>query len=221
MNKKSIIWQCKKYLSYLYPITIETKKDYKQRNLKLQLYCGQYLLSTAQAVYSYGTMYAPFRITFKKIKNHIPHIKTMLLLGTGLGSALKILQQKYNSYPQAFLIDIDKEAIYYSMKYMELNHKNNVQWILSDALQYIANSNMQYDLIAVDVFIDTLLPADYKNEAFFKQCYSHLTVNGMCIFNVILSTKSEISKVENALYAVFATVNKYTLGINTFYVCNR
>lgn len=221
MNSKTIIWQCKKIISYIYPITIENKKDYKQRNLKLQLYCGQYLLSTAQAVYSYGTMYAPFRITYKKIKNQIPHIKTMLLLGTGLGSALKILQQKYNSYPQAFLIDIDKEAIYFSMKYMQLNKKNNVQWIQCDALQYIANSNMLYDLIAVDVFIDTLLPADYKNESFFNQCYTHLTANGICIINTILTTKNEVGKVENGLYAIFALVKKYTLGINTFYVCSK
>lgn len=104
---------------------------------------------------------------------------------------------------------------------MELNQKNNVQWIQSDALQYIANSNMQYDLIAVDVFIDTLLPADYKNESFFNQCYSHLSANGICIFNTILTTKSEVSKVENGLYAIFTDVKKHTLGINTFYVCRK
>jgi phosphoglucosamine mutase len=50
------------------------------------------MLSCADAIYSQGTSYEPFRLPLKKIKKEISLLNSFLLLGTGLGSALQILQ---------------------------------------------------------------------------------------------------------------------------------
>ena len=160
----------KKVLSYLYPVSIIEFSNEKHRKLILQLFCNQFMLSTQDAVYSFGTFYTPFRKSFALIKDDIQNCQRFLLLGTGLGSALKILQKKYQVYPDSVLVDNDKDILELSMKFMNLNERKNVSWIYNDAVTYLKSNMQVFDLIGVDLFRGTLLSNDFKQTSFFELC---------------------------------------------------
>lgn len=210
----------KKIFSFLYPVTIKVVSNPRHQELTLQLFCNQYLLSTSEAVYSFGTFYAPFRKSFASIKDVLPKCKSFLLLGTGLGSALKILQQKYHIFPRAVLVDNDKDILEMSMMYMDLNSKKNVTWQYSDANTYMQTTEDTFDLIGVDLFKDTLIPRDFKQSAFFEQCKKKLNPNGYCIFNMILNSTNEKNIILERLQQNFDEVKEIKFKVNTFFVCH-
>ena len=208
-----------KLKSFLYPVTIKTVSNDRHQRLSLQLYCNQFMLSTHDAVYSFGTFYTPFRKTFSYIKKEITQCKSFLLLGTGLGSALKILQEKYQLYPDAVLVDNDNDILDLSIKYMNLNNKNNVTWKYTDALNYLQTTTQTFDLIGVDVFRDTLIPKDFKQLYFFELCKKALNPGGYCIFNMILNSSNEKMIIIERLRLAFSNVKEISFKMNTFYVC--
>lgn len=209
----------KKILSFFYPITIKKVVNNKNQNIFLQLYRNQWMLSTNDAIYSFGTFYTPFRQSFKKIKKEIASIDSFLLLGTGLGSALKILQTKYHIFPKSTLVDNDKNIIDLSVDYMNLNSKKNVEWVCSDAISFLENNNKKFDLIGIDVFYGMLMPKDYKQEIFFKICSESLNKNGYCIFNMILNSSNEKMIIAQRLASVFSSVLEINFKQNTFFIC--
>ncbi len=209
----------KKILSFLYPLTLKVVSNTRHQELKLQLYCNQLMLSTREAVYSFGTFYTPFRKSFAAIRTELPRCKNMLLLGTGLGSALKILQQKYHLYPDAILVDHDKEILDMSMNYMELNQKKNVRWHYGDAGIFLHNCTETFDLVCVDLFHDMSNPRDFKQAAFFGLCKDRLAPEGYCIYNMILNSRNEKAIVLERLQEHFRYVQVIEFKVNSFYIC--
>jgi spermidine synthase len=209
----------KKVLSYFYPVTISEFSNEKHRKLVLQLFCNQFMLSTEDAVYSFGTFYTPFRKSFALIKDDIQNCNRFLLLGTGLGSALKILQKKYLIFPDAVLVDNDKDILELSMKFMDLNEKKNVEWIYNDAITYLKSNAPKFNLIGIDLFRGTLLSNDFKQASFFELCKLKLETSGICIFNMILNSTNEELIIKDRLSQHFSSIRKISFKQNTFFIC--
>ncbi len=208
-------------LSFLYPIKLQQYSTPTHATLQLDLYRNEFLLSTKEAIYSQGTSYAPYNIGFRKIQQHIPAINNMLVLGTGLGSALKILQEKYNTFPESILVDIDADILAISKEYMQLNHKNNVTWICSDATSYITTCNVRFDVLCIDVFIDLHIPQSIISNQFFERCMQLLNSNGICIFNHYSSSKEEQQFIEQCIYKHFNTMHIINHKKNTIYILTK
>lgn len=209
----------KRLFSYVYPITIEKQKDFLQHEHKVDLYQNQLLLSTPSAIYSFGTRYYPFDIPFRKMKHELSSIHSFLMLGTALGSGLKILQSKYNQYPKSTLVDINPLLLDMSKKYMDLNTQNNVEWVCNDAESYMENCDSKFDLIGIDIFIDMNSPLFVKSENFMKNIKRHLTPDGRAIFNLIYNSKNERKIIEDRLTNVFDSVTPIPHDRNHFYIC--
>lgn len=209
----------KKVASFFYPITLKKIVTQQHHLLKLQLYSNQLMLSTTDAIYSYGIRYSPFRKTFKLLKNDLPHVKQLLVLGTGLGSALKILQDKYQLFPDATLVDIDPDILGLSKEWMQLDSKKNVTWICDEAKNFVFNCHQLFDLICIDVFKDTYMPFYLKEVNFFIACRKILRPKGVCIFNAIPLNEQESSQIEMILNDVFSRVERIQEARNLFFIC--
>lgn len=210
----------KKLLSYLLPITLESTIGKSMTVLTLQLYRNQFMLITPRAIYSYGTRYNPFKKSFAAIKDRLPEFNRFLLLGTGLGSALNILQQTYHCFPSSTLVDYDEDIIAYSIKYMNLNSKQNVVWKCDDAFKFLQSSDEKFDLIGVDIFRDLVQPEFSLSSEFFQLCSTHLSAGGICIFNMILGDDNRIVELEKKLMPHFAKVNFILDRMNTYFICH-
>lgn len=203
--------------SWLWPQAICSIQDGPQR-LQLDLYHNEYMLSTPQAIYSWGLHYKPFLIPFKKLHNELHRVRDFLLLGTGLGSALSILQKKHGVYPNTVLVDSSQAILDLSQHYMALNKQNNVQWICKDALLYLQDQNRQFDLIGIDLFTDMHTENQFKQEAFFRLIASHLTPEGIAVFNLVFASRNDRDIVLKRMQQVFSKVDPINKGINTFII---
>ncbi|MEZ5047540.1 MAG: hypothetical protein R2831_11165 [Chitinophagaceae bacterium] len=143
----------------------------------------------------------------------------MLCLGAGLGSGLKILQEKYQVFPSATLVDIDQDVLAWSQEYMSLNTKQNVMWIQQDALEFLHTSETKYDLIMIDLFIDLKMPHFVKNEEFLDATLTQVQAKGVVIFNTVFEQKIVQNRFENTLNQKFYQVEKMYLKLNSIYVC--
>jgi spermidine synthase len=206
-------------LSYLYPIPVEKGMDLRGKPVRLELYRDQLMLSTALAVYSYGTRYHPFQKPFAHLGHELQTVKRFLLLGTGLGSALQILQQKHGVFPEAILVDQDPLMLHWSKRYMSLNTRNNVEWICADAEEFVQEDEGQHDLIGLDIFCDMTPPQFVKTEAYYRALYRRLNPGGMLIFNVFFSSLNEQHLVETRLQEVFRSTLHIPHDRNSFYIC--
>jgi len=211
----------KKILSYVLPITIEKTIGNNMTVLMLQLYCNQFMLATPRAIYSFGTRYSPYKKPLAQIRAELPRVKNFLQLGTGLGSSLKIIQDKYNLFPDAVLVDNDKDVLRFSLTYMDLNTHNNVEWKCADAVQFLNTNTKKFDLIGVDVFMDLVQPKFICTNDFINQCRQTLQPDGICLFNMILENDNHIIEIEELMKTHFRKVSFILDKVNTYFICHR
>jgi hypothetical protein len=211
----------KKIVSYFYPVKLKEVTSVQNNLLRVYLFRNQMMLSCADAIYSQGVSYEPFRLPFKKIKKEISSMNSFLLLGTGLGSALQILQKEYHHYPETTLVDIDEDVLALSKEYMALNTKNNVEWICEDALLFLQESAKTFDLIGVDVFKGTTVPFDIQTEYFISLCTKKLSPKGIIVFNFISQNKTDCLLLEDKMQHNFKNIEIILHGLNKFYICKN
>ncbi len=210
----------KKMLSFIVPVNIEETIGNNMTVLMMQLYCNQYVLGTPRAIYSFGKRYSPFRKTFSGIKSELKNVNSFLLIGTGLGSALKILQDQYAVFPNTILVDNDEDVLAFSIKYMNLNTHRNVEWKCSDAVQYLTMNKQKFDLIGIDIFNDLVQPNFVTTDSFLALCSQTLQANGICIFNMILENDNKIVEIETQLKQHFIQVKFIIDKVNTYFICS-
>lgn len=209
----------KRILSFIIPITLQKSIGTQLSVLYLQLYRNHLILGTNQAIYSYGLRYNPFTKTFALLHNELKKVDSFLLLGTGLGSALYILQQKYKRFPNTTCIDNDEEIIKFSKSNLNLNARNNVQWICTDVRDYLETVTQKFDLIGVDIFKDLVVPHFITKPPFIIACKNVLRPNGICIFNLIFKHDTAKQNVEKLLNQHFARVKRIDDKTNTYFIC--
>jgi len=180
----------KKWLSYLVDLHIEDAPSDYNPHLHLCLFKGRYQLCTENAIYSYGDLYDNFVGTFVQLDLKSRSIDKVLVLGFGLASIPIILEKTGYQY-QYTGVEIDEEVIYLASKY-ELPHlKSPVEVICADAASWVAMTEEQFDLIAVDVFLDDVIPDRFKQTTFLEQTKNLLTENGLLIYNCLASTEGD------------------------------
>jgi spermidine synthase len=200
---------------------LKKKNDFFGKEHKIELYQNQLMLSTSSAIYSFGVNYYPFSKSLKKIKKEIPFVNSFLLLGTGLGSALKILQDNYQCYPKSTLVDFNQTLLDLSKELMELNAKQNVEWVCQEASFYIEQHLGQYDLIGIDIFVDMSVPLFVKSSEFISKIKKRLTPQGIALINLTFTSSNEQLIVENRLKTTFNHVEPIKHNLNYFYICKN
>lgn len=209
----------KRWFSYLIPIKVATRPS-SYGKLQLSLYQNQWMLSTQKAIYSFGTKYTPFEVSFQNIKQFIPNIKSFLLLGAGIGSALHILQSNYRCYPKSILVDIDEQVKALSIEAGSIDQRD-VSWHIGDAIEYIATTNQTFDLIGVDIFIDTVVNPYTLEAEFIHHIVRALSPKGIAVFNYIFNNAEEQKKLERTLADFFKNIQTQVHSKNAFYTCSN
>ena len=205
-----------KYLSYLYPITRQIQSKYSG-TLEITWYNGKKHLNTKNANYSYGSLQAILKFGLEKI--NLNHINSILLLGLGGGSVIETLRKDFNYQKQITAIDIDPVIIEIAKTEYQLESNSNTNIICEDALQFIKENKTQYDLIIIDLFIDTEVPEAFLGLSFWEQVIHSKSANGIILFNASLEDqksnqlKSVIEFLKTKVYKV-EVYNKVN-GTNT------
>ncbi|WP_104734907.1 spermidine synthase [Hanstruepera ponticola] len=170
-------------LSYLYPVTKKIK-SHVNGTLEITWYNGKKLLNSKNANYSYGSLQEILKFGLKKINIH--QINSVLLLGLGGGSVIQTLREEFNYQNKITAVDFDSEIIKIALEEFDLQYDIDLEIICQDALDYIQQDSTQFDLIIVDLFIDTEVPEQFLKISFWDEILKRKSTSGVLLFNASL-----------------------------------
>ncbi len=156
--------------------------------LEVQKVNGKFVLDSAKANYSYGSLQKAFQFAFQQLelKNFFP--KKILMLGLGAGCVLEILE---NYFPQKIYevtaIEIDPLVVEISQKYFNIQRFENLKIHIVDAQNFIEDSQEFYDFIIVDLFIDLHIPEFLWETSIIHKLQKMTYKNGAILINTIPS----------------------------------
>ena len=204
------------------PVKLQQFRSSGNDIIELYMRNGQFQLIFNNAIYSYGTAYKPFLVAFEQVPDQLLRAKSMLVLGSGLGSIPQIVHEKYRQKNIAFtIVDIDK--IILDLCSQQLYHRNihNCRFIREDAAVFIAADTAQYDMICVDIFLDLQVPVAFTQYTFLNALASRLSPSGILAFNYIAPEPGAELPVQKTLQQIFSNVQQVAYLRNTLFVAQK
>lgn len=182
------------WLSYLTELHVESADSEHNPHLYVSLRQGRYQLSTANAVYSYGDLYTNFLRVFRELDLDRLAIDRVLVLGLGLGSIPLILERVFRRQYHFTAVEIDEAVLYLAGKYVLDELGSGIELIAADARAFVAQTDEQYDLICMDIFLDDVIPERFEDRSFLEDLSQRLTPGGVLLYNRLAATKLDKQK---------------------------
>ena len=192
-------------LSYIYPITKKVESKYNG-TLEITWYNGKKHLNSKNANYSYGSLQQILKFGLQKID--LNHCSTILILGLGAGSVIETLLKDFNYKNNITALEIDPVIIEIAKEEFNLSGNKNLEIICDDALTFMNQNNKQFDLIIIDLFIDTEVPDSFLNTSFWNDIIRSNSKNGSILFNASLNDKND--KKLSGIISYLDTINYQT-----------
>lgn len=196
----------KSILSYVMEWHMESAPSSINPHLYVSLSRGRYQLATARAIYSYGDLYENFARTFRRLKLDEEPIENVLLLGLGLGSVPYMLENVFQKNYHYTAVEIDDSVIYLAHKYVLSDLRSPVEVICTDATAYIQQCTETYDLIAMDIFLDDIIPDEFQSVAYLQRLAGMLSPKGILLYNRLSRTHEDLKTTRVFYNEVFRTV---------------
>ena len=220
MKKINLFRYLWSYLDTL--ILAEAESEYSQK-LQLCYRKGRYMLVSPNAVYSYEDLYFNFSETFARLEAKNWPLKSVLVLGMGLGSVPQLLSQHFGQKNARFtLVEIDPLIIKWAKATTLPRIAATCDVVCADALQFVENCQtkfdlIKFDLIAIDIFIDDKVPQVFESQKFIQKIKSLLQPNGRLLFNRLSDTAAQNTLSQTYFQNVFAPAfpQSQTLNILT------
>lgn len=187
------------------PITRRVKSEYSGQ-LELTLIDGRKLLDTSNANYSYGSLQRVLEFALHKID--LSEVKNILVLGLGGGSIIKSLRQVFEYELGIVAVEIDPVIIQIANKEFGVLPDYRTEIVCTDAYDYVVTDPSKFDLIIIDLFIDTRVPEKFVSQDFWKRIKTKVRDNGCIIFNSINESSLTIESIKNELKWGFV-INEY------------
>ncbi len=209
----------RKFLSYIFPFTdkIETEKN---GILELTWYNGKKMLNSKNANYSYDSLQRILKYGLKQID--LTTVNSVLLLGLGGGSVIATLRKDFIFEKNIVAVEFDQAVIDIAANEFQVVPGNNLEIIKADAYEFIFDCTQQFDLIIIDLFIDTKVPQKFYSLEFWNSLSATISPKGYFIFNAALSKNIGIvlsdlirfweSKFNFKIYDQFIEVNTLVIG---------
>lgn len=191
MSYKPTFWQ--KLSSWVFPYTIETVNSSISGKLEVNFQYGNIVIDSPKANYSFGNLHLIFREAIGHLALDFSKQHKVLILGFGAGSIAYILRNEINLICSIKGVELDEEIIKLSKKYFSPTIFKRTQIVYENAADFMATNTEQFDLIFVDLFIDTKTPEAFQQEIFFKQLKQSLSASG----KILMNTMSENEKIKD------------------------
>ncbi len=186
MSHKIPFW--KKLLSWFYPLTIERIESNVSHVLEVNLQYGMLVIDSPHANYCYGSVQSIFQETIQSLNLSNSKEYKVLILGFGGGNIADILRNQFHINCHITGVELDKQIIALSKKYFNPNTYKNTDIFIEDAQTFIENNKEKYDLIFVDLFVDTIVPKKFQEIIFLKLLRNALKEDAILCMNSMFKT---------------------------------
>ena len=206
MSRGPSFWT--KMMSQVVDIQLKTVESPYSGTLEVICRKGRYALCSPNAVYSYDDLYVNFRDSFEQLNLEEQDIQSVLVLGLGLGSIPWLLETRFNKKYMYTFVKIDENVVNLATEYtlQYLNSPYNI--IIEDALTYTKRAQDAFDLIAVDLFIDNLVPSAFETAAFLQDLNRLLNPDGWLLYNRLSYTPELLERTQQFHQDIFQVVFK-------------
>lgn len=210
------ITRWRRLLSWLRPETVWQGSSAHNPRLEVVLDSGRLMLHAATVNYSYGGLHDAFRAAFRHLNVSSRAPRKALLLGFGAGCVGELLTRGGREV-QLTGVEIDPAVIEAYRRFFPQHAKTELHQ--ADAVEWVKDRDEAFDLIAVDLFIDSLTPDDALLEPFLHDLARLLSPKGLLVFNRIeeREAQDETDAFRQAFARVFPQFATFRTSINTFY----
>ncbi len=181
----------KRWLSYFVDVPLEVTDSEYHPYLAVVLSKGRKQLLCEKAIYSFDDKYANFKLAFDIIDFTRWQPKNILLLGLGLGSIPFMLEKKFGVKTHYTAVEIDAEVVRLAQKFTLKDLESSFEIFTTDAAQFILSNENKFDLIAVDIFAEDIIPNKFKQLAFVRHLKDTLSDDGLIMYNQFALTKED------------------------------
>jgi SAM-dependent methyltransferase len=188
------IWS--KLASYVIDVVLEKKQSTYSGGLELIQRKGRLALCTTNAVYSYEDLYVNFRDSFDRLDLDQLEGNNVLVLGLGLGSIPLLLERHFHKKYSYTLVEIDPVIVDLAQQYTLPYLKSEMKVITGDAADFVSNCSDQFDMIAIDIFIDDETPSVFETTFFLKEVRKLLKPSGVLLYNRLTYDEKLTQKTE-------------------------
>lgn len=217
------IW--KKWVSYLFPLTLETASSRHNPNLSVVLDRGRLQLLSGNAIYSWDDLYHNFTRAFRTLQLEEHPYGEVLVLGLGLGSVPYILEKVYGRRYRYTAIEWDETVAGLASKYTLSRINSPIDIVTADAGVFIELTEQQFDMVVIDIFEDDYTPGQFETSEFLEQCESCLFPGGLILYNRLYNSTENIRSTEyffeNTFHRVFPEAWKIDTGGNWILVSRK
>ncbi|QAA82900.1 spermine synthase [Aequorivita sp. H23M31] len=176
--------QLKKFLSYLWPFTRRYNSEING-TLEVTYINGKKVLDSENANYSYGKLQKILELGIKEVD--LTSVENILLLGMGGGSIIHSLKEKFGYRGNITAVELDPKVIQIAETEFGIIETDRLQIIHQDAFEFVKNVHNRFQLIIIDLFIDTEIPSKFYGQEFCKNILRLNEHNGFLIYNMGIS----------------------------------
>ena len=182
----------KKYLSYIFPIKLES--GIAQDEVPLHVYYdnGKIKLFTNNTNYSGGKLKSTFKKALKEIK--VENKDKVLILGFGLGSVWEIIKRGKKKNPFIVGVDYEPLILHFIKRYFpHILSDVKTDVFITDAHKYLINCEQKYSLIIIDLFFDDQVSDIVLNHDFVYNLSTICNASTTIVLNTMNISKTQLS----------------------------
>ena len=207
----------KRLMSFFHPVWLSHHQSEINPYLELLLYKGRVQLATADALYSDGVEYTPAIGVLNDLKKFLPQVKSVLILGVGLGSTVSIIRKRgYN--PAFTLVEIDKVVLKLALEFLSEDSEAKIDAVCKDAQVFVAENTKQHDLLFIDIFNSRTVPDFVSSLSFLSNCRKSIAIGGRVAFNYIINSEEEWVRTQKTFASVFPKHHVISSDINRLFI---
>ena len=187
-------------ISYFLGKHVATYQSAISGKLQVWAYRGKKILYSENATQSFDTLHKLFQKVFpeagiKKKMTNPP--KRILLMGLGGGSVISIIREELKIDAPIDAVELDPIVIGIAKEHFNIGRFANLHIINDDAYAFVHSAKQQYDLIAIDIFTDNIVPVKFFEEGFNLALLKLLQPGGKLVFNIMVESKDYQKKAQH------------------------
>ncbi len=156
-----------------FPQTIQIEDNLFNKNISLVDHYPEPTLIVDELIESGSLLRHIWHTGISKLVPKNETIKTILVLGVGGGSNVRLINKLY---PQAKItaVEIDPQMVDIAKTYFGLAKIKNLNLVTQDAINFVHDlKSIIYDLVLVDCFVGKNIPSNVQDLGFLKKLSQH------------------------------------------------
>ncbi|WP_298144287.1 spermidine synthase [Flavobacterium sp.] len=194
-----------KLKSYFVPVCVERFQSDYNGLIEINCVSGKLVVDSENTNYSYGSLqkilkYGLIHVGYSRIRR----MERILVLGLAGGSILETLQRDVRFEGAVTCVDIDRTLVERLQSCYAYETNQNVSIVFADAFDFVLRNTEKYDLVIVDIFIDTKLPDFLFELHFLKKLFADMPAKGILLFNTMVLTTADRARNDRYLRDIAA-----------------